>query len=203
MTTTSQQPSPGEPNPGGQSGGNPAGGGRPGSGHRRGRGGRSGRTGVLVAVVVVVVVVLAAVAWLFAAGPLSSSGRAEREVEQTLQEMTGSESFSEFNNHLCAENRVPQDLVDSITASGEQTGTDLDAMMRESIAGSFPSDLRVTGVEIDGENATATVESEAESEDAGPGSGTEQVQMRHEDGAWTVCQPGVGMGAVPESEQPG
>ncbi|PTM90250.1 hypothetical protein [Dietzia psychralcaliphila] len=151
----------------------------------------------LVAAAVVAAVVVAALVWLVAAGPMSSSARAERAVEQTLREMTGSDSFSEFNSHLCEENRVPQDLVDNITASGEQTGTDLDAMLRESIAGSFPQDLEVTGVEIEGDVATATVESE--SDDSAP----EQVRMLNEDGAWKVCEPGVGMGAVPQGDQPG
>jgi hypothetical protein len=151
----------------------------------------------LVAAAVVVVVVIAALVWLFAAGPMSSSARAERAVEQTLREMTDSESFVEFNSHLCAENRVPQDLVENITASGEQTGTDLDAMLRESISGSFPQDLTVTGVDIEGDVAIATVESESD------GSGSEQVRMLDEDGAWKVCEPGVGMGAVPQGDQPG
>lgn len=151
-----------------------------------------------VAVAVVVVVLVAALGWLFLAGPLSSSGRAEREVEQTLKDMSAAESFSDFNSHLCAANRVPQELVDQITASGEQTGTDLDSMLRESIAGSFPDDLRVTGVEVtgDGAEATATVES-------GEDSTTEQVRMRDEDGQWKLCEPGVGMGSVPQEGQTG
>lgn len=151
-----------------------------------------------VVVVVVVVVLVAALGWLFLAGPLSSSGRAEREVEQTLKDMSAAESFADFNSHLCAENRVPQELVDQITASGEQMGTDMDSMLRESIAGSFPDDLRVTGVEVsgDGAEATATVES-------GEDSNTEQVRMRDEDGQWKLCEPGVGMGSVPQEGQPG
>lgn len=151
-----------------------------------------------VAVAVVVVVLVAALGWLFLAGPLSSSGRAEREVEQTLKDMSDAGSFSDFNSHLCAANRVPQELVDQITASGEQTGTDLDSMLRESIAGSFPDDLRVTGVEVtgDGAEATATVES-------GEDSTTEQVRMRDEDGQWKLCEPGVGMGSVPQEGQTG
>lgn len=151
-----------------------------------------------VVVVVVVVVLVAALGWLFLAGPLSSSGRAEREVEQTLKDMSAAESFADFNSHLCAENRVPQELVDQITASGEQMGTDMDSMLRESIAGSFPDDLRVTGVEVsgDGTEATATVES-------GEDSNTEQVRMRDEDGQWKLCEPGVGMGSVPQEGQPG
>jgi hypothetical protein len=146
----------------------------------------------------VVVVLVAALAWFFLAGPMSGSARAERAVEQTLRDMTGSGSFADFNGHLCAENRVPQELVDSITASGEQTGTDLDAMLRESIAGSFPDDLQVTGVEIEGDDAVATVES-----DGADGSGTEEVRMRNEGGEWKVCEPGVGMGSVPQGGQPG
>lgn len=203
MTTTSQQPPHDDSDPAGPAGSDSAGrdsaGGDPTGGASEGRTRPGGRAVVLGAATVVVVLAIAAIVWLFVAGPLSSSGRAERAVEQTLQEMTASESFSEFNNYLCAENRVPQDLVDSITSSGEQTGTDMDAMLRESIAGSFPSDLRVTGVEIDGATATATVESESDE----AGTSSEQVQMRDEDGAWKVCQPGVGMGAVPESDQPG
>ena len=197
MTTTSQQPPAGEPGPGARSGGSgPGDGVRPASG-RPGRSG--GRRRVSVGVVVVVVVVLvAALGWLFLAGPLSSSGRAERDVEQTLRDMSSAGSFAEFNSHLCAENRVPQDLVDTITTSGEQMGTDMDSMLRESIAGSFPDDLRVTGVEVsgDGAEATATVES-------GEGSTTEQVRMRDEDGQWKLCEPGVGMGSVPQEGQPG
>ena len=180
MTTTRQQQPTPEPDPGGRPGG-----------------GRSG--GVLAGVVVVVVILLVGAAgWLFLAGPLSSSGRAEREVEQTLKDMSDAGSFSDFNSHLCAENRVPQELVDQITASGEQTGTDLDSMLRESIAGSFPDELRVTGVEVsgDGVEATATVES-------GPDATSEQVRMRDEDGQWKLCEPGVGMGAVPQEGQPG
>lgn len=198
--TTRQQPPEREPDPGNPTGSGPeSGSGGSGStgGARSGSGRRGGlRTGI-VAAGVVVVVVIAAVAWLFLAGPLSSSARAERAVEQTLRDMTGAGSFAEFNSFLCAENRVPRDLVDSITASGGQTGTDLDAMFRESIAGSFPQDLKVTGVEIDGQVGTATVESETDA------SGPEQVRMLDEDGAWKVCEPGVGMGAVPQTDQPG
>lgn len=197
MTTTSQQPPAGEPNPAGHSAGDPDGGARPGSGRLGGRGGR-GR-GAVAAAVVVALLVIAALAWLFLAGPLSSSARAEREVEQTLESMSSAGSFAEFNGHMCAENRVPQELVDTITASSEATGSDLDSMFRESIAGSFPQDLEVLGVEIsgDGTEATATVESESD------GSGPEQIHMRDEDGAWKMCQPGVGMGAVPQDQQPG
>ena len=196
MTTTSQQPPAGDPGPGVQPGGGPEGGARPSGG---GRGGRPGRGGVLAAVAVVAMVVVAAVAWVFLAGPLSSSGRAERAVAETLEQMSSAESFDEFNSHMCAENRVPQELVDTITASSEATGPDLDSMFRESIAGSFPQDLEVTGVEIadGGAEAMATVESESD------GSGPEQVRMRDEDGAWKLCQPGVGMGSVPEGQQPG
>lgn len=184
MTTTTPQPPDGAPEPGRHRG--------PGRSDDR----RGGRT-ALVAAAVVVVVVLGALAWLFAAGPLSSSGRAEREVEQTLRDMADSGSFAEFNSHLCAEHRVPQDLVDTITASGAETGADLDAMLRESLAGSFPQDLTVTDVEVDGDVATATVESESD------GGEPEQVRMLDEDGVWTVCEPGVGMGAVPQADQPG
>lgn len=192
MTTTSQQPPAGNPEPGDHSGSGPEGGARQGGGRR------GGLSGVLVAAGVVVVLLIAAVAWVFLAGPMSSSARAEREVEQTIRDMTAAETFSDFNGFICAENRVPQDLVDNITASGEQTGTDLDAMLRESIAGTIPEDLRVTDVEV-GDNGEATVTVESDSE----GSGEEQVQMRDEDGSWKMCQPGVGMGAVPQSEQPG
>lgn len=209
MTTTSQQPPAGEPDPGSQPGGGPEGGARPGSGRRRGDGGPggSGRRGssgsrggaAVVAAVVAVVLVVAAIGWAFLAGPLSSSARAEREVEQTLEQMSSAGSFAEFNEYICAENRVPQELVDTITSSSEATGTDLDSMFRESIAGSFPQDLEVLGVEIsdDGSEATATVESESD------GTGPEQVQMSDEDGAWKLCQPGVGMGSVPQDQQPG
>ena len=197
MTTTSQQPAAGEPNPAGQPGGGPEGGARPGSGRQGGRGGRGGVA--VAAAVVVALLVIAALVWLFLAGPLSSSARAEREVEQTLESMSSAESFAEFNGHMCAENRVPQELVDTITASSEATGSDLDSMFRESIAGSFPQDLEVLGVEIsdNGAEATATVESESD------GTGPEQIHMRDEDGAWKMCQPGVGMGAVPQDQQPG
>ncbi|WP_241261067.1 hypothetical protein, partial [Dietzia sp. KRD202] len=170
---------------------------RPGSGRQGGRGGRGDVA--VAAAVVVALLVIAALAWLFLAGPLSSSARAERDVEQTLESMSSAESFAEFNGHMCAENRVPQELVDTITASSEATGSDLDSMFRESIAGSFPQDLEVLGVEIsdNGAEATATVESESD------GTGPEQIHMRDEDGAWKMCQPGVGMGAVPQDQQPG
>ncbi|MEB8325760.1 hypothetical protein NGF75_07140 [Dietzia kunjamensis] len=197
MTTTSQQPAAGDPNPAGQPGGGPEGGARPGGGRLGGRGGRGGVA--VTAAVVVALLVIAAIAWLFLAGPLSSSARAERDVEQTLESMSSAEAFAEFNGHMCAENRVPQELVDTITASSEATGSDLDSMFRESIAGSFPQDLEVLGVEIsdNGAEATATVESESD------GTGPEQIHMRDEDGAWKMCQPGVGMGAVPQDQQPG
>ncbi|MDJ0422941.1 hypothetical protein QNA14_10400 [Dietzia kunjamensis] len=197
MTTTSQQPAAGDPNPAGQPGGGPEGGARPDSGRQGGRGWRGGVA--VAAAVVVALLVIAALAWLFLAGPLSSSARAERDVEQTLESMSSAESFAEFNGHMCAENRVPQELVDTITASSEATGSDLDSMFRESIAGSFPQDLEVLGVEIsdNGAEATATVESESD------GTGPEQIHMRDEDGAWKMCQPGVGMGAVPQDQQPG
>src|SRR5699024_2662943 len=113
------------------------------------QGGRGWRGGVAVAAAVVLaLLMIAALAWLFLEGPLSSSARAERDVEQTLESMSSAESFAEFNGHMCAESRVAQELVDTITASSEATGSDLDSMFRESIAGSFPQDLEVLGVEI-------------------------------------------------------
>ena len=207
MTTTSQQPPADEPGRAGRTdsgragGGARSGDGQPGNGWP-GNGRRGALSGAFLAVAVVVVVAVAAIAWFFLAGPGSSSARAEREVEQTLQDMSAAESFADFNSYMCAESRVPQELVDTITASGEQTGTDVDSMFRESLAGSFPEDLQVTGVEFSegGAEAVATVESG--SGDAEP----EQVRMRDEDGDWKLCQPGVGMGAVPDSapgEQPG
>lgn len=203
MTTTSQQPPADEPGPGRRSGRGRAGDGRTrggrGGGARSGNGRRGALSGAFLAVAVVVVVAVAAMVWFFLAGPGSSSARAEREVEQTLQDMSAAESFADFNSFMCAESRVPQDLVDTITASGDQTGTDVDSMFRESLAGSFPEDLRVTSVEISegGADAVATVESESTDEEP------EQVRMRDEDGDWKLCQPGVGMGAVPEDGQPG
>jgi len=207
MTTTSQQPNAGEPAPGGPSGGDPVHTDpvhtdpvRPGSPrHGRRSGPRGVSRGVTVALAVVLVAVVAAAVWAVAAGPFSSSGRAERAVEETLHELSRAESFADFNSHLCAENRVPQELVDTISDSGTQTGTDLDAMFLESIAGSFPENLKVTDVEVgaDGSEATATVESDTD------GTGPEQVRMRNEDGAWKVCEPGVGMGAVPQEGQAG
>lgn len=203
MTTTSQQPPADEPGPGRRSGSGAAGDGRTrggrGGGARSGNGRRGALSGAFLAVAVVVVVAVAAMVWFFLAGPGSSSARAEREVEQTLQDMSAAESFADFNSFMCAESRVPQDLVDTITASGDQTGTDVDSMFRESLAGSFPEDLRVTSVEIreGGADAVATVESESTDEEP------EQVRMRDEDGDWKLCQPGVGMGAVPEDGQPG
>ena len=195
MTTTSQQPPAGDPSRG-------SGAGDPGA-EDRGEAARPARRGSLVraGVVLAVVVLVAVLGWLFTMGPMSSAGRVEREVAQTLDDMSAAESFAEFNSHMCAENRVPQELVDQITASGEQTGTDLDSMLRESIAGSFPADLQVTGVEVDGNGteASATVESGGEDGETT----NEQIQMRNEDGAWKLCEPGVGMGAVPQEGQPG
>lgn len=202
MTTTSQQPPAGEPDPGSQPGGGPEGGARPGSGRRGGRDGKGGvlsAAGFVVFVVIAAVAAIAVIAWVFLAGPLSSSAQAEREVEQTLEQMSSSGSFAEFNGHMCAENRVPQELVDTITSSSEATGSDLDSMFRESIAGSFPQDLEVLGVEISGDGSEATATVESESDESGP----EQVRMRDEDGAWKLCQPGVGMGSVPQDQQPG
>lgn len=190
MTTTSPQPPPEEPSRGYAS--DPA--------DRSDAAASPSARGRRIAVAVVAVVVVAVVAvliWLFTAGPLSESAQKEREVESTLEGMSSATSFADFNSFLCAEQRVPQDLVDTISSSGEQTGADLDAMFRETLAGSLPDDLRVTDVEIEGGDATATVE--AGSEDADP----EQVRMREEDGAWKVCEPGVGMGTVPQAEQPG
>ncbi|MBB0970515.1 hypothetical protein G6016_16455 [Dietzia aerolata] len=153
-----------------------------------------------MAVAVVAVVVIAALGWLFTAGPLSSSSQTERDIEQTLTDMSTAESFEAFNEYMCAENRVPQDLVETITNSGEQTGTDLDVMFRESIAGTLPENLEVTGVELggDGSEATATVESGNDDEQA-----VDEVFLRKEDGDWKVCQTGVGMGSVPQEGQPG
>lgn len=154
----------------------------------------------MVAVAAVVVLVAALLGWLLTAGPLSESAAQEREIEQTLEQLGESDSFAEFNSFLCAEQRVPQELVDTITVSGEQTGTDLDAMFRESIAGSLPESIRVTEVELSGDDATATIESGAEGQE------TEEVRMRHENDEWTVCQSGLGMGSVPDSasgDQPG
>ena len=195
MTTTSQQPPAGDPSRGPGAGGRGAG--------DCGEAARPARRGSLVwaGVFLAVVVLVAVLGWLFTMGPMSSAGRVEREVAQTLDDMSAAESFAEFNSHMCAENRVPQELVDQITASGEQTGTDLDSMLRESIAGSFPADLKVTGVEVDGNGteASATVESGGEDGETT----NEQIQMRNEDGAWKLCEPGVGMGAVPQEGQPG
>lgn len=181
-TTTRQQPAP-----------------EPGPGNRAGRGPRGASAGVVAGVVVVVVLIVVALGWLFLAGPLSSSSKDEHQVEQALKDMSSADTFSEFNSYLCAENRVPQDLVDTIMGSGQQTGTDVDTMLRESIAGSFPDDMKVTGVELggDGTEATATVESGAGDQEA-----SEEVRMRQEDGSWKVCEPGVGMGSVPQEGQP-
>lgn len=175
--TTSQQPPAPEPSEG-----------------RRNDASGGGRRIALVVVAVVVIAAVAVLGWLFTAGPMSESASQSDEVESALEDMSSSSSFAEFNGFMCAEQRVPQDLVDTITASGEQTGADLDAMFRESIAGSLPEDLQVTDVEINGADATATVESGEED------ASTEQVVMRDEDGAWKVCDPGVGMGTVPETE---
>ena len=172
MTTTSQQPPAPEPS----------------EGRRRDEVG-GGRRVALIVLAVVVVAAIAVVGWVFTAGPMSESASQSRDVESALEDMSASSSFAEFNSHLCAEQRVPQDLVDTITASGEQTGTDLDAMFRESITGSLPENMEVTGVD-----ATATVESGDEDAPA------EEVVMREEDGAWKVCDQGVGMGTVPETE---
>ncbi|GLB65227.1 hypothetical protein NCCP2495_31070 [Dietzia sp. NCCP-2495] len=183
MTTTSQQPTAPEPEPGDRAGRAP--GGRP--------------KGLVAAAAVAVIVLVAALGWLLLEGPLSSSARDGREVEQTLKDMSSAETFADFNSHLCAENRVPQDLVDAIMGSGQETGTDVDSMLRESIAGNFPDDLQVTGVELgaDGEEATATVES-----GSGDAETSEEVRMRREDGDWKLCEPGVGMGSVPQQEAP-
>lgn len=197
MTTTSEQPPEEDPS----EGPDPHAPGRPEAGTDGGaegpQGGRRTRL-VLVAVVAVLVLVLAVLAWLLTAGPLSESAKQEREVGSALEDMGAAESFAEFNQFLCAEQRVPQDLVDTITTSGQQTGTDLDAMFRESIAGSLPEDLEVTKVDVEGDSALATVESGTE--DSQP----EEVRMRHEDGDWKVCESEVGMGSVPDaaSEQP-
>lgn len=212
MTTTSQQPPEDDPSrgpgPHGPGRSDARGSGTAGSGagqHNAGGAGDGASHGarrlspVLLAGVAVVVLVLAALGWLFTAGPLSESAKQERAVESALKDMSGAASFAEFNEFLCSEQRVPQDLVDTITASGEQTGTNLDSMFRESIAGSLPEDLRVTNVEADGESAVATVESGSE------GSQPEEVRMRNEDGAWKVCESEVGMGSVPNgapAEQP-
>src|SRR5690625_3554519 len=125
MTTTSQQPPPGQPGP-----------------ERRSGSGRPALSGAFLTGAVGGVVAIGAMGWFFLAGPGSSSGLAVREVEETLQDVGNAECVAEFNSFMGAANRVPQELVDTITASGEQTGTDLDAMCRESIAGSFPEDLR-------------------------------------------------------------
>lgn len=185
MTTTSHQPDTG----GHTEAGGPA-------GRREDR----SRLLVVAMVAVVAVLVVAAVAWAFLAGPLSSSARTEREIEQVLRDMGSSESLADFNSRLCEEQRMPQEMLDAIAGSGASTGVDLDAMFRERIIGSFPEELSVTGVEVDGDDAVATVESAGEgSEGAGP----EELRLRHENGAWTVCETGVGMGALPTGQQPG
>lgn len=181
MTTTSQQP--------------PAGDAAGGGATRT----RRGRTLGAVAALVVAVVAVAALVWLFAAGPLSASARTQREVERVLHDLGASESLAEFNGHLCAEQRMPQEMLDQIAGSGAQTGVDLDSMFREQILGSFPDELTVTSVEVDGDDAVATVESSGGEGTPGP----EELRLRREDGAWTVCEPGVGMGAMPSGRQPG
>ncbi|MFB9259205.1 Rv0361 family membrane protein [Dietzia aerolata] len=194
MTTTTPHSPGSDPSQGPGSGGR-----REGDNRASGRPARGGSK-VWIAVAVVAVVVIAALGWLFTAGPLSSSSQTERDIEQTLTDMSTAESFEAFNEYMCAENRVPQDLVETITNSGEQTGTDLDVMFRESIAGTLPENLEVTGVELggDGSEATATVESGNDDEQA-----VDEVFLRKEDGDWKVCQTGVGMGSVPQEGQPG
>ena len=160
---------------------------------------RRGRAPVVIAAVVVALVAAAVLVWALVAGPLSSSARTEREVEQVLHDLGASESLADFNAHLCTAERMPQEMLDAIAGSGEQTGVDLDAMFRERLLGSFPEDLAVTGVEVDGDDAVATVES-AGGEGA---SGPEELRLRREDGAWTVCESGVGMGAIPTDQQTG
>lgn len=177
MTTTSQQPPTGD---------------RP-SGRR---GGRSPVPLILGGIVALIAV--ATLVWLFVAGPMSSAARTEREVEEVVRGIGASESLAEFNDHLCEEQRMPQTMIDSLADSGAQTGVDLDAMFREQVMGKFPENIEVTGVEVDGENAVATLESSGENAIEGP----EELRLREEGGSWKVCEPGVGMGAVPE-QQPG
>ena len=172
MTTTSPQRPTGEPTPA-----------------RRGR----RRLPVLIAAVVVAAVAVLALAWAFVAGPLSTSARTEREVEQVVRDLGASETLAEFNSHLCGEMRMPQEMLDAVANSGSQTGVDLDAMFREQLLGSFPDDLDVTAVDVEGDDATATVESSTGGDES---SGPETLRMRREDGTWLVCEPSVGMGAV-------
>jgi|GEM_PF-5013477 len=147
---------------------------------------------LLGAAAVLALVLVAALAWLFLAGPMSSGARDERDVADALEHLSDAQSFAEFNDRLCEQYRAPKELVDGIASTGAQTGTDVDTMFRESVLSKFPKDLEVTDVTVDGDEATATARSSADGQER-----TEEVLMRREDDRWTVCQPGVGMGAVP------
>lgn len=150
---------------------------------------RSRRGLVWPAIGALVVIVAAVLAWAFLAGPLSERARAEKDVAEAVTGLRQADTLESFNSRLCAEYRAPEDLIRNISAAGESTGSDVDRLFRESMLAKFPEDLRVTSVEVDGDEATADTVS--------AGGATERVHMRREDGQWKVCQPGVGMGSVP------
>ena len=145
-----------------------------------------------VAALVVLGVVLVV---LFTVGPFSSANRDEDAASDAVKGLGESSSFADFNDRLCSEFRMPQSMVDTISRSGAQTGTDIDTMFRDQAMSQFPKDLDVTGVEIDGDTAVVSTHSSTDGQDK-----DEQVHMRREDGDWKVCEPGVGMGSVPQGQ---
>lgn len=141
----------------------------------------------------VVVVLVAVVVWLFSAGPLSAKGSDERAAANTVLNLQDVSTFEEFNTLLCADQRIPQNLVDAIEESYAASGSDKNEVFRELMSEQAPDGLKVEDVEVEGDNATVTTSSEGSDD-------TENVDLVREDGSWRVCMPGVGMSAEEAAE---
>lgn len=154
---------------------------RPESGRTRHQGKGTGRNGIVIGVVAAIAVLIAVGVWLFAAGPLSESGRDERAARDVVENVDTAESMAEFNALLCEERRAPDDLIEMLQESYQEEGTDVDSVFLEQVRPNVPDDLSIDDVNIDGDTAVVATSS-------GGGEVTEEIDLVREDGEWRICE---------------
>lgn len=154
----------------------------------------TGRTAVIAGAVVALVVIVAAV--VAAVLLLSPEKRAKRDIESSLNSLGEVSSYTEFTDKICAEYRPDTEVFDQLNEMAVQHGGSFDQQFVEQIKQSWPAELEVTDVDLDGENADVTTES-TDSEGA---THTESFTMRKEDGEWKVCDQSVGTGGAPTGQ---
>jgi len=152
------------------------------------------KLGLIIGAAVVVILLVIALVWFLVARS-SPEAKAEREISDTLTSLGSVESFSEFGEKICAQYKPSQELTDQLATISKDSGVDFDQQFTEQIRSSFPSSLEVTGVDLDGDDATAHIKSTSDE-----GQETEEdTKMRREDGKWLVCDPAVDTNGQPET----